>query len=247
VYGHLRKDDVDFYVDLAMHARGPVLELGCGTGRILIPSAAAGAHITGVELSPLMLAACRHKLETLPKEVADRVTLVEGDMTTFDLGRRFALITIPFRAFSHLITVDAQVACLQRVGEHLADDGELVFDLFQPRLDVLLDPHAAQEVEDSPESALPDGRRVRRTARRMQWRQAEQIVQVEFNYYIKSREGAVEHLMETFPFRYFFRYEVEHLLARTGFDVAALYGWYDRSPLTEEPREMIFTARKARK
>jgi SAM-dependent methyltransferase len=230
-------------VDLAMHARGPVLELGCGTGRILIPSASAGAHITGLDLSPLMLDACRRKVAALPSDVALRIELIEDSMTEFDLGRRFALITIPFRAFSHLITVDEQLACLASVRRHLAKDGELVFDVFQPRLDFIIDPRAADETEDLPESPLPDGRTVRRTARRTQWRPSEQTFQIEFNYYIKDKSGDVERLQETFPFRYYFRFELDHLLARAGFEVAALYGWYDRSPLTDEPREMIFTAR----
>ncbi len=244
VYGHLRTDDVAFYVDLAMHARGPVLELGAGTGRILIPSAAAGAQMTGLDLSPLMLDAARRKLAALPREVAERVTLIEGSMTSFDLGRRYALITIPFRAFSHLITVEDQLACLACVHRHLADDGELVLDVFQPRLDLLIDTRGADEVEDLPESALPDGRTVRRTARRTAVRQREQVVQIEFNYYIKDRSGAVERLQESFPMRYYFRYEMEHLLARAGFDVAAFFGWYDRTPPAEEPREMIFIARR---
>ena len=241
----MRKDDVAFYAALAMHARGPVLELGCGTGRILIESASTGATITGLDLSPLMLDACRRKVARLPAEVAQRITLIEDDMTTFDLGRRFALITIPFRAFCHLIDVGDQMACLERVRGHLDEDGELVFDVFQPRLDILIDPHAGDEIEDTPESPLPGGRTVRRTARRLQLNQAEQTMQVEFNYYIKDARGNVERLTESFPFRYYFRYELEHLLARAGFQVAALYGWYDRSPVSGEPRELIFTARRA--
>jgi SAM-dependent methyltransferase len=241
----MRKDDVAFYTDLAMHARGPVLELGCGTGRILIESAAAGATITGLDLSPLMLDACRLKVSALSAEVAQRITLIEADMTAFDLKRRFALVTIPFRAFCHLIEVCDQLACLERVREHLEQDGELVFDVFQPRLDILIDPHATDEVEDTPESPLSGGRTVRRTARRLNLHQAEQTMQVEFNYYIKDARGNAERLTESFPFRYYFRYELEHLLARAGFQVAALYGWYDRSPVSEEPRELIFTARRA--
>ncbi|MBV8171371.1 MAG: class I SAM-dependent methyltransferase [Candidatus Eremiobacteraeota bacterium] len=241
----MRTDDVAFYADCAMHARGPVLELGCGTGRILIASAAAGATVAGLDLSPLMLDACRRKIAKLPAEIAKRIELVEDDMRSFKLGRRFALITIPFRAFCHLINVDDQLACLRRVREHLDDEGELVFDVFQPRLDMLIDPRAGDEVEDTPESALGDGRTVRRTARRAKIRQAEQTMQVEFNYYIKSANGQVERLTESFPFRYYFRYELEHLLARAGLRVAALYGWYDRSPVSEQPRDLIFTARRA--
>ena len=241
----MRTDDVAFYADLAMHARGSVLELGCGTGRILIRSAAAGATITGLDVSPLMLDACRRKVAALPPEVAVRITLIEDDMTSFDLGRTYALVTIPFRAFSHLITVEEQRACLERVSRHLEDDGELVFDVFQPKPESLIDPHATDEVEDTPESPLPGGGTVRRTARRTAIDQIGQVIQVEFNYYIKDKDGNVERLSETFPLRYYYRYELEHLLAREGFKVAAIYGWYDKSPLNDTPRDMIFVARKA--
>lgn len=223
-----------------------MLELGCGTGRVLIPSALAGAAITGLDLSELMLAACRRKLAALPAEVHSRVTLVEGSMTDFDLGRRFALITIPFRAFSHLISVDDQLACLRCVHRHLEPDGQLVFDVFDPRLDLMLDASADKEAEDCPESPLPDGRTVRRTHRRLSWRPGEQTFTIEFNYYIKDAASNVERLQESFPFRYYFRFELAHLLARSGLEVVACYGWYDGSPLTDEPRELIFTARLTR-
>jgi SAM-dependent methyltransferase len=241
----MRTDDVAFYVDLAMHARGPVLELGCGTGRMLIPSAAAGATITGIDLSPLMLDACRRKVAALPPEVAVRITLIEDNMTSFDLARQFALVTIPFRAISHLITVEEQLACLQRIRRHLEDDGELVFDVFQPKPEALIDPNGAEEVEDTPESPLPGGGSVRRTARRTKIDQADQVMQVEFNYYIKDNDGNAERLTESFPFRYYYRYELEHLLALAGFKATAIFGWYDRSPLSDTPRDVIFIARKA--
>jgi SAM-dependent methyltransferase len=221
-----------------------VLELGCGTGRILIPSALAGATITGLDHSDLMITSCRRKVEALPEEIREHITLVEGSMTDFDLGTRFALVTIPFRAFSHLISVEHQLACLRRVVRHLEPGGELILDVFDPRLDLMLDHSGDDEVEDCPESPLPDRRTVRRTFRRLAWRQAQQTFQIEFNYYIKDAKGAIERLQELFPFRYFFRFELDHLLARAGLEVVARYRWYDRSPLTDEPKELIFTARK---
>jgi ubiquinone/menaquinone biosynthesis C-methylase UbiE len=90
-----------------------VLELGCGTGRVLLPVAAAGLDVVGLDQSPAMLAIARQKLTTLDAETRARVQLIEGDMRSFDLGMdRFRLITIPFRAFCHLLTIPDQQAAL---------------------------------------------------------------------------------------------------------------------------------------
>lgn len=88
------RQDVAFFVELAQATGGPVLEAGCGTGRVLIPTARAGYEITGLDLSSAMLAVCRANLAAEPVEVQARVQLVEADMGDFDLGRTFGLITI---------------------------------------------------------------------------------------------------------------------------------------------------------
>ncbi len=237
--------DSDFYLAYARMAGGPVLELGCGTGRILVPIAAAGCHIVGLDFSPFMLEQCRAKLEAQPKEVQDRVRLVQGDMTNFDLGEIFHLITIPFRPFQHLLHVDEQLACLRCVHQHLAPTGKLVLDLFHTDPRRTHDLIYTEESDRYPEVTLPDGRRVRLAERIVAFRRAEQINDVELIYYVTHPEGRSERLVDAFPVRYFFRYEVEHLLARCGFRVAELFGNYDKTPLRDDSPEMIFVAEKA--
>ena len=127
------RPDIDFYIDLCRQA-GEVLELGCGTGRILIPAAEAGAAITGLDQSKSMLARCRAKADALP------------------------------------------------------DD-------------------------------------------------ARQCNDIQLIYYLDGRR-----LVQSCPLRYFFRFELEHLLARSGFEVTGLYGAFDRSPFADDSPEMIFTA-----
>ncbi len=126
------RDDIGFWQALAADANGPVLELGCGTGRVLLPLARAGLEITGLDFSAAMLARCRARLGAEPPEVRGRVRLVEADMTSFDLGRRFAAITCPFGGFQQLRTVEQQLACLDRCREHLLPGGTLVLDLPNP-------------------------------------------------------------------------------------------------------------------
>ena len=89
--------DVAFYVEEARRAGSPVLELGCGTGRILIPTAEAGVEVVGLDASHDMLMIARCKLEVLAPDVRQRAKLVEGDMRHFAMDRAFSLITIPYR------------------------------------------------------------------------------------------------------------------------------------------------------
>ena len=117
------RKDVGFFVELAKDCQGRVLEVGCGTGRVLIPTAKAGIEITGLDLSPLMLSVCQEKLSIEPESVQSKVQLVLEDMRRFDLDRQFELVTIPFRPFQHLITVEDQLSCLAYVRDHLVDGG----------------------------------------------------------------------------------------------------------------------------
>src|SRR5215471_1368923 len=152
--------DIGFYIDAARESGGPVMELGCGTGRVLIPTARAGVAITGLDLSPAMLEVCRLKLAAEPAEVQSRVHLVQASMTDFRVDRRFWLVTIPFRPFQHLLTVADQLACLACIRRHLAADGRLVFDLFNPSLDAIVKNPIGVELGSEPEFTTPDGRRV---------------------------------------------------------------------------------------
>src|SRR5258708_31299477 len=115
--------DLPFYLDLAKQVGGPVLEIACGTGRVLLQTARAGVEIHGVDNSRPMLQVLSAHLEKEPAEIQDRVTISEGDMRTFRLGREFALVTIPFRPMQHIYTVSDQIAALQTASAHLAPDG----------------------------------------------------------------------------------------------------------------------------
>jgi len=241
LYDHIpvynSRPDIEFYVNLCREA-GQAFECGCGTGRILIPAAQAGCRITGLDQSSGMLARCRAKTEALPPAVRERTTLFQTDMTRFHLGQAFPLAIAPFRPIQHLTAVADQLAFLRCVREHLAPGGRLVFDVFNPNLAMLAAPLSPDEVEDTPEQLLPCGRRMRRAFRITRKRPAEQVNDIEMIWYLDGRRT-----VQSFPFRYFFRFELEHLLALAGFEVTALYGDFDGSPFTDGSPEMIFTAR----
>jgi SAM-dependent methyltransferase len=244
VVPYANRPDVAFYVEEARSAGGRVLEIGCGTGRVLIPTARAGLEITGIDASPRMLDICRHRLGTELPEIQSRVTLIEADMRCFDLDRRFALATIPFRPFQHLVTVDDQLACLAAIHRHLSENGRLIFDLFNPSLDLLANHPLGVESGQEPEFVAPDGRRVVRCYRTVAQDRFQQTGSHELIYDVTHPDGSKERLVHAFTLRYLFRFEAEHLLARAGFAVERLYSDYARSPYgAHYPGDLIFVAK----
>jgi len=246
LYDHVplykKRRDAAFYLDLCRAAKGEVIELGCGTGRILIPAAQAGCTITGLDQSQFMLDRCRSKLGALPSAAQKRVTLVQADMTNFSLGRTFALATLPFRPLQHLVSVEEQLRFLTCVHRHLQPGGKLALDVFHPDLKRLAGPASSEETEDTPEYTLADGRRLRRAFRLTAKRIAGQINDAELIYYLQDQSGFTTRIVHAFPLRYFFRFELEHLLARAGFEITEFFGDFDRSPFTDSSPEMIVIA-----
>jgi len=247
-YDHLPvtsgRADAEFYGKAAREQGDPILELGCGTGRILLPLAHQGHRMVGLDLSAAMLARARAKLEKEPAQVRERVQLVEADMTDFDLGETFRLAIIPFRPFQHLLTVEAQRSCLRCVQCHLGNGGRLILDFFQTDPRRMHDPAFHEERRMFPEFSLPDGRRVTLSERTVAFHRAEQRNDVEMIFHVQHPDGRRERLVHAFTLRYFFRYEVEHLLALGGFRVLQVFGGFDESPLRDDSPEMIFVAEK---
>jgi SAM-dependent methyltransferase len=208
--------DAAFYCGLAEEVGGPVLELGCGTGRVLLPIAARGISCVGVDASPAMLAALR------AKGVPPNLELVEGRMESVDLGgRRFPLVICPFRAFQHLLDVPSQLATLANVRRHLAPGGTFAFDLFDPNLALLVAPPQAERLEAT---FMLDGVQTRRYGRARP-DQAAQILEVTLRF-----EPPQGNDTTTVRLRWFYRYEIEHLLARAGFTDLTIHGGFDRGP-----------------
>ncbi|MGB7724445.1 MAG: class I SAM-dependent methyltransferase [Dehalococcoidales bacterium] len=244
MYQNLTRRDIEFFVDYATKADGKILELGCGTGRVLIPTATAGCEITGLDFSPYMLQKCREKVAELPEKVQKKIRLLQGDMTAFATGGKYALVTIPFRPFQHLITVAEQKACLNCIRRHLQEKGKLVFDVFHTYLPRLVDTRFFMEMAVGESLQLPDGRLVKRTERTAAFHHAEQYNDIEFVFYVTYPDGRKERLVQAFPMRYFYRYEIEHLLNLCGFTIVEFYGNFDKSAFIEASPEMIFVAEK---
>jgi SAM-dependent methyltransferase len=226
--------DAAWYLQRARESNGPVLELGCGTGRVLLPIAALGIECTGLDPSPNMLDVVRGK------RPPDNLRLVEGRMQDFDLGgKRFALIFAAFRVFQHLHDVEDQLACLARVREHLAPGGAVAFDVFVPRLDrtALVDEPEHEDVRFE-----QDGLQiVRYTA--VHRNISEQTIEVGMRYEQRRAGEVLGNDRVDFRMRYFFRYELEHLLARAGFDRVEWYGDFDGTPFGDGAHSFVAVAR----
>jgi len=220
VYGVVRdpSGDVEFYVEQARESGGPVLELGCGTGRVLIPTARSGLTCVGLDASPEMLAVLRGK------NPPENVELVNGRMEAFDFGeRRFGLVTAPFRAMQHLLDVEAQLRTLENVRRHLAPGGAFVFDVFDPKLERMA---ILEEPESDGVSFVHDGHEMRRreSVRRDL---SSQVMTVTFRV-----EGGPASLQGTteIKMRWYYRYELEHLLTRAGFANLNFHSGFTKRP-----------------
>jgi SAM-dependent methyltransferase len=226
------RQDVGFYVDEAKAAGGRVLEVGCGTGRILLPIARAGISITGIDGSKQMLERCRAKLS------GERVQLVQNDMRDLNLGEKFSLIIAPFRVMQHLTTADDQLQFLATIARHLIPQGRFIFDVFNPRFDLLVGADG-MEREDTPEQRLSDGRTFRRTYRVARVRWTDQVSEAELIYYVDGKRH-----VQAFDMRWYLAAELRHLLARAGFRVRDMYGDFARGPLVDGCPEIIVVSER---
>jgi SAM-dependent methyltransferase len=239
------RPDVEFFVDAAKTFGSPVLEIGCGTGRVLIPTARAGLDVVGLDSSPQMLAVCTQRVAAEHKDVQNRIRLVEADMRNFDLRQQFTLATIPFRPFQHLLTVADQLSCLASIRRHLVVAGTLILDVFNPSLDFLVNRPVGAEVSDEPEYSTPDGRRIVPSFKIVKIDRFNQINDLELIYDVTHPDGTQVRHVHAFQLRYLFRFEAEHLLARSGFEVRHVYADYDKSPYgSKYPGELLIVARR---
>jgi SAM-dependent methyltransferase len=225
--------DLIFYQHFARQAGGPVLEVGCGTGRLLLPLAEAGIEVTGLDVSPAMLALARRKL-------GERVPLIEGDMRTATLPGRYALIIVSINTFMHLLTTFDQLAALTNLARYLATGGRLIVDL--PAGDELThqDPDAHLILEKTFSDPDTGWRVMKLVASRVDW--ATQRQEITYVYDEWPESGEVRRTVVPMTLRYVFRYELVLLLEKAGYDLEALYGDYDLSLYGEGGPRMIAVA-----
>lgn len=235
------RGDIEFYKKYAMQSGSPVLELGCGTGRILIPIAQEGIQSYGLDMSRDMLNVCETKARTLNLE---NIHLKCSSMDQFEYSEHFSLIYIPFRSFQHLLTTEEQIRCLELVRNHLKDDGLFIMDVFAPNINKLARYVQTQdwEKEFSRKNAATENAITRYYQARADL--AAQTLQVTMKWEERDADGSVlARKMGEFKLRYLFRYELEHLLVRCGFE-PKIYGHFDERPYDYVSGEIIAICKK---
>ena len=233
-------DDVEAIVHLAQEMDGPVLELGCGTGRLLLPLAAAGHTVTGVDVSPALLAQAHTKLAAAPG--GDEVTLVEADMRRLALPQRnFAFAFCTSNTLMHLTTPEDQLAALTAAANHLRPGGLLLIDLFHPDIPRLIEVHGVQELADR--WTRPDGTQV------VKWSVrtvdlAEQLQDTLFIYEETAPDGGLRRTLCPFTLRYVWRNEAELMLRLAGLQVETVWGDFEGTPYSNQSDHLILLATK---
>jgi SAM-dependent methyltransferase len=234
--------DLEFYRACVRQFGATVLELGTGTGRVLLPLARDGCVAMGLDASQAMLEVAAAKLAQLPKTVQECVKLVRADMQDFDLARRFTLALIPARAFQHLIDPANQRKALCCIHRHLVPGGHLVIDLFDPRLEYCVpdtpSPQGDREVLD-PASGL----RIRRTVIDRVNDPFRQTISEKIRFEALDQAGKIVLSEETsWMLRWTMRQEMAYLLELCEFDPVEQFSDFSRSP-PAYGQEQIWIAR----
>ncbi len=238
--------DVDWYCREAQRSGGPVLELGAGTGRVTLAIAAAGIAVHALDLDAPMLERLRTKLDAASADVRSRTTIVAGDMRTFDLAERFALIICPFRAFLHNVTEADRLACLGRVRHHLLPGGRFAFNVFHPSLTYMAQNAGplAGVWRWSGTANLPTGGWVVQSETN-RYDTVAQVVHSLHRYDTFGASGVLERTsMLRLKLAYLYPSDIRRLLESSGFTDVTISGGFDGRGFTQDGQELVVEARR---
>lgn len=233
---HSLRDEVDneYFQDQISRSEGKVLEVGSGTGRLFREALSRGADIYGLDISESMLDILAGKLPA-----GQRYRISNQSITDFRYDFRFGLIIAPFRVMMHLLGKEEQLAALENVYDHLENGGRFIFDVFVPDLRQLitgLNNHVDFEGDYEP------GRKIKRTVSTVP-DLINQTITVNFDL-AWDEDGKQKHDRWTLPMRFYFRYELEHLLERSRFESYEIFGDYKGTPLNSASKEFVIVCTK---
>jgi len=234
-------DDLDLYSELAAETGDPVLDVGCGSGRVMLRLAQEGVRVVGVDFSEVMLARGRRKLDTMP-DLRPLATFVKGDVLTTDLPGPFQFIIVPYNTLMHFSDQAQQLAALRRFQTLLDNDGLLILDL----------PNAAEAFTTQDDNAVSferifnepeSGHLVMQQSYSTLTRVSQQL-HITWIYDEIMDDGAVHRTLAPLLLRYIFPGEMDLLLAAAGLRRVDVYGDYFRAPFEEGSPRMMVLAEK---
>ena len=236
------QDDVDLYLNYAAASGFPILELGCGTGRLLIPLAHRGAKLVGVDSSPAMLARARQHLEE--QDLLEQVELIEGDARALQISQRFRLAFVALNSFAHFITRDDQRAVLGTLHEHLLPGGTVILDL--PYADIRRHQQAEGQLFhqgtwlDQSQNELVSHLVASTTD------VTGRTLYLTHFYDVHPQGGTLRRTVVQTALALFSPGEAALLVESSGFRVQHLFGDYDLNPCEAESPRLIVIANKAK-
>ena len=228
-------EDLTLWAELARESDGPVLELGCGSGRVLLHLAREGFEATGVDSSPSMLALARRRLALQPS-IAGKISLLEENFTSLRIGKTFPLILLPFNTFSHMVDPADVREALETISLHLAPGGRAAFALPNP-IPIYGDPSESLVLE---RTFRDDARNVTvQQFSSLRVDRASQLGYITWIYDEIDPSGAVTRTSIPMTLRYFFPNELASLMEPAGMRLLHTWGNYDRSPFEEDSPSLI--------
>ncbi|HEY6409686.1 MAG TPA: class I SAM-dependent methyltransferase [Ktedonobacteraceae bacterium] len=230
-------EDLDLYRNFAELRNGPLLELACGSGRLLIPLAREGYTITGVDTSEKMLTLARERLQEA--SLSSRVTLVQQDMSTLELSQKFSLAFVALGSFAHLITRKAQQQALAAIRKQLTTGGTFIIDI--SNADARYMESLSGQVLHQGTWQCGDGTLLTHLVSPAS-SQTKHLLELTHFYDQHRQGGQVSRTVITTHIYLFERVEMELLLEQAGFVVKDVYGDHEPGPFTLESQRMIFIA-----
>lgn len=226
------KNDVKFYLNYFKNFKGEILEIGAGTGRVTIPLLKKGLGVTALDISPNMLKILREKAAA----GGIAVKTVCADMRKFNLRRKFDAIIITFRTFQHLYTVMDQLRALHRIKKHLRKGGILIFDIYNPQWKYI----SRGNWQWRRDSIIKKSGSKIKIDYRNRYDMTEQMMYQEYRF----THGGGRKQYAPLRMRFFFRFEIEHLLAHSGFTPMKLYGDFGKRPYCNNSPEMVWVVNR---
>lgn len=235
-----KNDDIDFYIQLAEEHGEPLLDVGCGTGRVMFPLAQAGYVIHGIDNEPAMLEPAQDRLKAQP-ELRERLILHEGDILTYDMPVKFKLTLVPYNGLMHFHDQETQLKALQQLRKWTQDDGYLVLDL--PNAGDIFASQDTEAVTLERTFLEPETGHLVMQQSVSYLDRVSQLMQITWIYDEITADGTVKRTYAPLVLYYYFFSEISLLLKQTGFEIEAVYGDLEYGPFVDGCERMIVIAR----